>query len=89
MLNKPPLNFSENEVHTGNHVISKFFTISEDVGEVSAVAVQYDKTTSIVVGWAYPNDWALAGLSLFSGETQQLYVFSHYILTSQGLYIIW
>ncbi|OWF47404.1 pancreatic lipase-related protein 2-like [Mizuhopecten yessoensis] len=69
---------TDNEVHTQGHTISKFIKIKEDIGEIVAVAMQYDKTSSVLTGWAYPEDWLLMGVSLMDGSTQQLSSFCGY-----------
>ncbi|XP_069127566.1 pancreatic triacylglycerol lipase-like [Argopecten irradians] len=69
---------SDNEVHTQHHTITKFITIKEDIGDVTAVAMQYDKTSSALTGWAYPEDWALENVSVMDGSTQQLSTFCAY-----------
>ena len=62
----------DNEVHTQGHTFSKFITTSKDIGNVTAVAVRYDKTTSLITGWAYPEKWQLLGVSLLEAETSHV-----------------
>uniref|UniRef100_A0A194AQ58 Putative pancreatic triacylglycerol lipase-like protein n=1 Tax=Pinctada fucata TaxID=50426 RepID=A0A194AQ58_PINFU len=61
----------KNEVHTANHLISKFFKVNKDIGDVTGLTLHYEKTGNLLSGWAYPDDWQLLGLALYNAETKQ------------------
>lgn len=62
----------DNEVHTKGHIISKFIKVPKDLGPLTNVALEYDKTTNLLTGWAYPDDWQLMGMSILSAEEQKM-----------------
>lgn len=69
---------ADNEVHTKGHIISKFIKVPNDIGTLTNIALEYDKTSSVLTGWAYPDDWQLMGVSIFSAEEQRMYTFCAY-----------
>lgn len=66
--------YRDNEVHTKGHIISKFIKVPNDIGTLTNIALEYDKTTNVLTGWAYPDDWQLMGMSIFSAEEQRMWV---------------
>lgn len=68
----------DNEVHTKGHIISKFIKVPNDIGTLTNIALEYDKTSSVLTGWAYPDDWQLMGVSIFSAEEQRMWVALNY-----------
>lgn len=66
------------EVLSHGNTMTKFFTINKDIGNVTAVALRYDKTANLLLGWAYPNAWSLMGLSLLEAEKHRMDQFCAY-----------
>ncbi|CAG2243585.1 Pancreatic lipase-related protein 2,Inactive pancreatic lipase-related protein 1 [Mytilus edulis] len=66
------------EVLSNGNTMTKFFTINKDIGNVTAVALRYDKTANLLLGWAYPNAWSLMGLSLLEAEKHRMDQFCAY-----------
>ncbi|XP_052058992.1 pancreatic lipase-related protein 2-like [Mytilus californianus] len=66
------------DVLSHGNTMTKFFTINKDIGNVTAVALRYDKTANLLLGWAYPNAWSLMGLSLLEAEKHRMDQFCAY-----------
>ncbi|VDI06903.1 Hypothetical predicted protein [Mytilus galloprovincialis] len=60
------------EVLSNGNTMTNFFTTNKDIGNVTAVALRYDKTANLMLGWAYPNEWSLMGLSLLEAEKHRM-----------------
>ncbi|KAL3869306.1 hypothetical protein ACJMK2_042000 [Sinanodonta woodiana] len=68
----------DTEVHNQGTIISKMFKTNVDVGEVIGITLDYEKTTNLVVGWAFPDNWTLNGIAVWSATDQKLYRFCAY-----------
>ena len=65
---------SSNEIHNQGTIIHKMLKSRVNVGDVTSVTVKYDKSNGFLQSWAYPNNWHLMGISLWSGDNQAKYV---------------
>ena len=69
--------FSSNEIYTAQHLISKVFQVNKDIGTVTGVTLHYEKTTNLLTGWAYADDWQLMGMAIYNAESETLWVEIH------------
>ncbi|XP_071118191.1 pancreatic lipase-related protein 2-like [Haliotis cracherodii] len=67
-----------NEVVNSGKVVTHLVSAHQSIGNITGITVSYDKTSSFLVGWMYPDDWKLMGISVLEGETQQTTTFCAY-----------
>ncbi|KAJ8305692.1 hypothetical protein KUTeg_016237, partial [Tegillarca granosa] len=53
---------TDNEHHTTGHSISKFFKLTKDIGDVTSIALQYEKESGLLAGFIYPDNFELLGV---------------------------
>ncbi|XP_055954374.1 inactive pancreatic lipase-related protein 1 [Patella vulgata] len=67
--NMLPLN-KKSEIYNSGNVMSHLIKTRADIGTITGVTLEYDKTASILTNWLYPDDWKLMGVSVFSGKDE-------------------
>ncbi|XP_041357545.1 pancreatic triacylglycerol lipase-like [Gigantopelta aegis] len=66
------------QIVNANNDLSHLITSPKSMTNITGITISYNETSNFLTRWMYPDDWKIASVSVFEGETQATTTFCAY-----------